>query len=161
MISINLLDYKQELERIAMQKIVVNAIGSVLVFILLIGAYWGFQKIEIKYRTAELKEIEVQVRKLTSQTTEIQSMKLQTKRTAKIIKKINELRLNQFQVTQILEDLILPVPDEIWLTSVKQLGLREVKGKQVPMIFIGNPEKIKSKKKLINQKIKRNLDRSF
>ena len=147
MIDINLLDYKQELKKIAMQKIIINAIGSVLFLIFLIVTYWCFQKIEIKYRANELKLLEGQVRKLTTQTTKIQSMKLQAKRTAKIIKKINELRANQFQVTQILEDLILPVPDEIWLTSVRQLGIKEIKGKKIPLIFIGDPKQIKTKKK--------------
>ena len=75
-------------------------------------------------------------------------MKLQAKRTEKIIKKINELRANQFQVTQILEDLILPVPDEIWLTSIRQLGIKEIKGKKIPVIFIGDPKKMKTKKKI-------------
>ena len=147
MIDLNLLDYKQELKKIAMQKIIINAIGSVLFLIFLIVTYWCFQKIEIKYRANELKQLEGQVRKLTTQTTKIQSMKLQAKRTAKIIKKINELRANQFQVTQILEDLILPVPDEIWLTSVRQLGIKEIKGKKIPLIFIGDPKQIKTKKK--------------
>ena len=147
MIDINLLDYKQELKKIAMQKIIINAIGSVLFLIFLIVTYWCFQKIEIKYRANELKLLEGQVRKLTTQTTKIQSMKLQAKRTAKIIKKINELRANQFQVTQILEDLILPVPDEIWLTSVRQLGIKEIKGKKIPLIFIGDSKQIKTKKK--------------
>ena len=147
MIDINLLDYKQELKKIAMQKIIINATGLVLFLIFLIVTYWCFQKIEIKYRANELKQLEDQVRKLTTQTTKIQSMKLQAKRTAKIIKKINELRANQFQVTQILEDLILPVPDEIWLTSVRQLGIKEIKGKKIPLIFIGDPKQIKTKKK--------------
>lgn len=154
MIDINLLDYKQELKKIAMQKIIINAIGSVLFLIFLIVTYWCFQKIEIKYRANELKLLEGQVRKLTTQTTKIQSMKLQAKRTAKIIKKINELRANQFQVTQILEDLILPVPDEIWLTSVRQLGIKEIKGKKIPLIFIGDPKQIKTKKKSNKSKTK-------
>jgi len=154
MISVNLLDYKQELKKIAMQKILINAIGSVLFLIFLMATYWCFQKIEIKYRTNELKQLEGQVRGLTAQTTKIQSMKLQAKRTKKIIKKINELRANQFQVTQILEDLILPVPDEIWLTSVRQLGIKEIKGKKIPVIFIGDPKKMKTKKKSSKSKNK-------
>ena len=147
MISINLLDYGQGLKKIAMQKIIINAIGAVLFFIFLMVGYWCFQKIEIRYRANELKQLEGQVRGLTTETTKIQSMKLQAKRTKKIIKKINELRANQFQVTQILEDLILPVPDEIWLTSVRQLGVKEVKGKKIPLILIGDPKKMRSEKK--------------
>jgi Tfp pilus assembly protein PilN len=147
MISINLLDYEQALKKVAMQKIIINTIGAVLFFIFLMVGYWCFQKIEIRYRANELKQLEGQVRGLTTETTKIQSMKLQAKRTKKIIKKINELRANQFQVTQILEDLILPVPDEIWLTSVRQLGVKEVKGKKIPLILIGDPKKMRSEKK--------------
>jgi len=161
MISVNLLDYKQELKKIAMQKILINAIGSVLFLIFLMATYWCFQKIEIKYRTNELKQLEGQVRGLTAQTTKIQSMKLQAKRTKKIIKKINELRANQFQVTQILEDLILPVPDEIWLTSVRQLGIKEIKGKKIPVIFIGDPKKMKTKKKSSKSKNKAQSKQEF
>ena len=36
MISVNLLDYKQELRKIAMQKIIMNAIGAVLFLIFFI-----------------------------------------------------------------------------------------------------------------------------
>ena len=161
MISINLLDYKQELKKIAMQKIIINAIGAVLFFIFIIFVYWCFQKTEIRYRANELNQLEDQVRGLTAQTTKIQSMKLQTKRTKKIIKKINELRANQFQVTQILEDLILPVPDEIWLTSVRQLGIKEIKGKKIPLIFIGDPKKMKSKKKSNKSKNKAQSKQEF
>ena len=88
MITVNLLDYKEELRKVAMQKIIINAIGSVLFLIFLIVTYWCFQKIEINYRANELKQLEGQVRELTAQTTKIQSMKLQAKRTKKIIKKI-------------------------------------------------------------------------
>ena len=151
MISINLLDYNGEVKKVAIQKVVVNAIGAIFAVIILIVVYWCFLKIETKYRDTELKELEGQVRKLSAQTTEIQSMKLQAKRTSEIIKKIGVLRSNQFQVTQILEDLILVVPDEIWLTSVKQLGLKEIQNKNIPVIFIGNPKKIKSKKKSKNK----------
>ena len=161
MISVNLLDYKQELRKIAMQKIIINAIGSVLFLIFLIVTYWCFQKIEIKYRANELKQLEGRVQELTAQTTKIQSMKLQAKRTGKIIKKINELRANQFQVTQILEDLILPVPDEIWLTSVRQLGIKEIKGKKIPVIFIGDPKKMKTKKKSSKSKNKAQSKQEF
>ena len=158
MISINLLDYNGEAKKIAMQKVVVNAIGAIFAVIILIVVYWCFLKIETKYRDIELKELEGQVRKLSAQTTEIQSMKLQAKRTSEIIKKIGVLRSSQFQVTQILEDLILVVPDEIWLTSVKQLGLKEIQNKNIPVIFIGNPKTIKSKK---NKKIKNNRSKNF
>lgn len=161
MISVNLLDYKQELRKIAMQKIIINAIGAVLFFIFLIVIYWCFQKIEINYRANELKQLEGQVRELTAQTTKIQSMKLQAKRTEKIIKKINELRANQFQVTQILEDLILPVPDEIWLTSVRQLGIKEIKGKKIPLIFIGDSKKMKTKKKSNKSKTRPSRSKNF
>ena len=161
MISINLLDYEQELKKIAMQKIIINAIGAVLFFIFLIVGYWCFQKIEIRYRANELNQLEDQVRGLTAQTTKIQSMKLQAKRTEKIIKKINELRANQFQVTQILEDLILTVPDEIWLTSVRQLGVKEIKGKKIPLIFIGDPKTMKSKKKPNKSKNKAQSKQEF
>ena len=141
MISINLLDYNGEVKKIAIQKVVVNAIGAIFAVIILIVVYWCFLKIETKYRDTELKELEGQVRKLSAQTTEIQSMKLHAKRTSEIIKKIGVLRSNQFQVTQILEDLIFAVPNEIWLTSVKQLGLKEIQNKNIPVIFIGNPKK--------------------
>ena len=44
-----------------MQKIIINAIGSVLFLIFLIVTYWCFQKIEIKYRANELKQLEGRV----------------------------------------------------------------------------------------------------
>ena len=47
MISINLLDYNGEVKKIAIQKVVVNAIGAIFAVIILIVVYWCF----LKFRT--------------------------------------------------------------------------------------------------------------
>jgi len=150
--NINLFDYKQELQRIAAQKLVVRAVEIVILAVFLITVYCGFQQIEIAYSKTELEKLEKQVKSLAAETTKIQSMKLQTKRVIEITEKIRELRAKQFQVTQVLEGLTLSIPDEIWLTSVKQLTLKEVVAMKGPIIFFADlkqrvPKKGKQAKK--------------
>ena len=153
--DINLLDHKQELKKISIQKIIINATGLVFFSIFIIFTYWCYQKIGNHYRANELKQLKDQILKLTAQTTKVKSMQLQTNRIERVIKKIHELRGNQFQVAQILEDLILPVPDEIWLTSLRQLGAKEIKRKNIPMILIGNPKEIKKNKNQNKKKLRK------
>ncbi len=144
--NINLFDYKQELQRIAAQKLVVRAVEIVILAVFLIIVYYGFQQIKIAYGEIELEKLEKQVKSLAAETTKIQSMKLQTKRVIEITEKIRELRAKQFQVTQVLEGLTLSIPDEIWLTSVKQLTLKEVIAMRGPIIFFGDLQQRAPKK---------------
>ena len=57
--DINFLDYKQELQRIDVQKLIVKA--SVIIFsaFLVILSYWGYQNIKIKFSEIELKKLEI------------------------------------------------------------------------------------------------------
>ncbi len=144
--NINLFDYKQELKRVATQKRVVWAVEIVMLAVFLIIVYCGFQQVEIAYSETELEKLETRVKSLAAETTKIQSMKMQAKRVTEITEKIRGLRAKQFQVTQVLEGLTLSIPDEVWLTSVRQLTLKDVVSMKGPIIFFGDLQQRMPKK---------------
>ena len=140
--DINLFDYKQELQRIATQKLMVRAAKIVILTVFLIIVYLGYQEIEIAYGEIELEKLEQRVKALSGETYKIQSIKLQTTRVNEITEEIRRLRSEQFQVTQVLEGLTLSIPDKIWLTSVKQLTLKEVINLKGPIIFFSDLKRL-------------------
>ena len=158
--NINLFDYKQELKRIATQKRVVWAVEIVMLAVFLIIVYCGFQQVEIAYSKTELEKLETRVKSLAAETTKIQSMKMQAKRVTEITEKIRELRAKQFQVTQVLEGLTLSIPDEVWLTSVRQLTLKDVVSMKGPIIFFGDLQQRMPKKGKRGKKKRKKEDRS-
>lgn len=147
MITINLHDYKQELQKVAIQKLAVKAAGIVIAAIFLIIVYWGYQQIGLGHTKTEIEKLEVLVNALSVQVRTVEKMKKRARRAAEITKEIERLRSGQFQVTQVLEDLVLSVPDEIWLTNVQQITMKELFKRKVPVIFIGNPDELDPKKK--------------
>ena len=46
------------------------------------------------------------------------------------------MRSDQARTTEFLEDIGQAVPEGIWLTSIRQMGLEAVKNQKVPFLFI-------------------------
>ncbi|MCH8157259.1 MAG: hypothetical protein IID18_05835, partial [Nitrospinae bacterium] len=107
MISINLHDYREELKKIAIQKLVVKAVAVVIVAIMLILGHWQLEQIKLDAVKTEIAELEKQTRALEGQVQVVKKMKTRTKRAREIINRIGALRAEQFQVTQILDELTL------------------------------------------------------
>ena len=147
MITINFYNTNSVLKKISIQKLMVQAVTMILFSVFIMFAYWGMQQIIITYNKAELKKIEGQVKALAPETTVIQSMKQQTNQIKNKIHEIDQLRASQFQVTEILENLILPIPDDVWLTSIKQIKHEDIIRRQIPLTSISSLRKIKSKDK--------------
>ena len=147
MITVNFYNPNSVLKKISIQKLMVQAVTMIFFSIFIIFAYWGIQQIIITYNKAELKKIEGQVKALAPETTAIQSMKQQTNQIKNKIHEIDQLRARQFQVTEILENLILPIPDDVWLTSIKQIKQEDIIRRQIPLTSISSLNKIKSKHK--------------
>ena len=111
--DINFLDYRQELQRIAIQKIIVKAIAIIFGTSFIILFYWGYQQIKIEFSEIELEKLETKVKSLSAATAKVQAMTLETKHVVESIKEISRFRNNQLQVLQILEGITLSVPKGI------------------------------------------------
>lgn len=147
MISINLHDYREELKKVAIQKLVVKAIAIVIAASILTLGYWQLQQINLDEFKTEIAGLEKQTQALEGQVQVVNQMKKRAKRVQEIIHGIDALRAEQFPVTQILEDLTLSIPDEIWLFSIRQMTMEQIIQSRTPLIFFGDPAKLNPKKK--------------
>ncbi len=147
MISINLHDYRYELVKVEIQKRAVKFVGIILGALVLAGLAWISEQMKVDSLFGEVKQLENQVQGLSGDFNAIEKIKGKQKRVEQIISGIVGLRSNQLQAAQILADLNLNVPEEIWLTHVTQKTLEQVVSGGVPMIFVGDPEKLVPKRK--------------
>jgi Tfp pilus assembly protein PilN len=164
MITINFCDQNDVLRKVEFQKLIVKAAAVILLSIFLTLAYWGIQEIKITYNKTELEKIEDQVKALTPETRAIQSMKLQINKVENILQDINHLRASQFQVTQVLESLVMQIPDGVWLTSVRQINQEDIIRRQIPLVSISSSKSSSKKnrnKKTKNKKIKKDQPEKF
>ncbi|KMP12707.1 hypothetical protein UR09_00520 [Candidatus Nitromaritima sp. SCGC AAA799-A02] len=155
MITINLHDYRLELKKVATQQVVVRAVFIIILAIAFIIAYWGYQNLLLEKAQAEVTELEKEVSKMEPEVKTVDAMKQRSKRASEIMTGINELRVKQFSITRVLEDLTLSIPDEIWLTEVRQMTMENIFKNKVPVIFIGNPKELNPKKKKTKKKKKK------
>ncbi len=158
MININLHDDKLELQKVAIQKLAFRAGVIVAMSIFLIIAFWGYRQVELGHAQDEIAKLDDQVKALSGDIKTIEKMKTRTKRSVEIMDGIDKLRSKQFQVTQVMEDLTLSVPDEIWFTNVQQITLKQLIKRKVPLIFVGDPEILNPKKKKKKKKKKGEAD---
>jgi Tfp pilus assembly protein PilN len=157
--GINFLDYRQELQRIVIQKLVVKAIAIIFLTSFVILSYWGYQQIKIKFSEIELEKLETRVKSLSTAAAEVQGMKLNIKRAAESIKEISRVRNSQLQVLQILESLTLSIPNGIWLTKIEQLSFDKISSVKGISAFLGKP-KIEEKGKRKILKVQGNMLKS-
>ena len=147
MITINLYDYKRIVRDVGIQKqLAMVAAGSMIVLLICSGT-WMFQKMWIWKIERDLAEVTTQVAVATPDYNAVQKLKKQQGQYKKIITGIDKLRSNQARTTEFLEDMGRAVPEGVWLTSVKQMGMTEIKRKKVPFLFISYDEPTKRKRK--------------
>jgi Tfp pilus assembly protein PilN len=142
--DINFLDHRQELQRIAIQKIIVKAIAIIFGTSFVILSYWGYQQIKIDFSRIELEKLETKVKSLSAATAEVQAMKLKTRHAAESIKEIRGFRNNQLQVLQVLEGITLSVPNGVWLTKIEQLSFKEISSVKGVSTFFGKSDNVKN-----------------
>lgn len=151
MITINLYDYKRIIRNVGIQKqLAMVATVTVIVFLISCGV-WMFQNMLIWNTQSELAEVETKVVAAAPDYNAVQQLKKQQAQYTKIIMGIDKLRSDQARTTEFLEDMGQAVPGGVWLTSVKQMTMTEVKGKKVPFLFISYGDK-KSKRKKLGKK---------
>jgi len=136
MITINLYDYKRIVRDVGIQKrLAMVAAGSLIVLLICCGV-WMFQKMLIWNTESELAEVQAQVVAATPDYNAVQQLKKQQGQYSKIITGIDKLRSDQARTSEFLEDMGQAVPEGVWLTSIRQLGMAEIKSKKVPFLFI-------------------------
>ncbi len=154
MIKINLHDYREELKRLAIQKQVLISASIVMVFVFMILGSWLIDKSRISRVDMEVKDLQQQVSVLQGEVNLVRGMQAKQKRVGTILTGIENLRANQMPATQILYDVNLSVPDEIWLTKITQMSKADLTKERVPTIFIDTvaSKEAKNKSKKTNAK---------
>jgi Tfp pilus assembly protein PilN len=150
MITINLYDHKIIVTEVRVQKMISAAVFISLMGLVLVGAWWGIQRLAINQQAEETANMEQQVADAKPHYTRVVGMKTEKKNVQGIIVKIDTLRTPEYEAPQLMEDLSERIPEGVWLTSVQQKSLSDLKALKVPVLFIQEEEtkgKKRSKKK--------------
>jgi Tfp pilus assembly protein PilN len=135
MIRINLLDYKEELERVAVQKKTVASLGVISGFILLIVVVWIQKQGQIITVQEEAVAVQEKVNALEPQVRVIRKMKVRKRRADQIIEGIEKLRKEQTSPSELLEDLSEKIPKDLWLDTIRQVDKKYLKKKNIQIVF--------------------------
>ncbi len=141
MITINLYDYKRIVRDVGIQKKLAMVAAASLVVLLICCGTWMLQKMWIWTIEGELSEVQAKVAAATPDYNAVQQLKKQQGQYTKIITGIDKLRSDQARTTEFLEDMGEAVPEGVWLTSIKQMTMKEIQGKKVPFLFISYDKK--------------------
>jgi Tfp pilus assembly protein PilN len=147
MITINLYDYKRIVRDVGIQKRIAMVAASSLIAILVCCGIWMFQKMLIWKTEGELAEVQAKVVAATPAYNAVQELKKRQGKYLKIISGIDKLRSDQARTSEFLEDIGQAVPEGVWLTSIEQLNMKEIKSKSIPFLFISYDKASRSKSK--------------
>ncbi len=147
MITINIYDYTRIVRDVGINKQLAMVAAVGMITILIGGGIWMFQKMWIWKIESDLAEVKTQVAAATPDYNAVQKLKKQQGQYKKIITGIDKLRSDQARTTEFLEDMGRAVPEGVWLTSVKQMGMTEIKGRKVPFLFISYDDPTKRKRR--------------
>ncbi len=155
MIKINLHDYREELQRIEIQKHVLKAGYIMMLALCLVCLHWMWQKNELTMTQMEVQALDQKVSALEGTVRMVKGMQAKQKRVDTILAGIDNLRTSQMQATEILSDLNQELPEEIWLTGIKQSNRAELARNKIPTIFFADASKDSKKKKKKKSKKKK------
>jgi hypothetical protein len=108
---------------------------------------WVIQYWSISNTKTELAEVQAQVAAATPDYNAVQKLKKEQTHYMKIITGIDKLRSDQSRTTEFLEDMGGAVPEGVWLTSIKQMRMKEIKEAKIPFLFIDYEADKKKKRK--------------
>ncbi len=149
MITINLFDYKRVVTEVRVQQRITAAVALALAGLVLVGSYWGLQRIQVAQQKVQTEGIQKLVAGKEPKYNKVVAMKAEKKSVLGIIEKIDTLRNPEYETPQLMEDLSERIPEGVWLTSVRQVNLNDLRGMKVPVLFISESE---AKKKGSNPK---------
>jgi len=160
MIRINLHDYRDELRKIEIQKRLVKSFSIVITAIVLIIVAWLIVQVKLDSIKSETRKLESQVGGLKKQVDKVNAMEARQKRLEDIIKGIEKLREKQLPASTLVGDLNFIIPKDLWLVSIVQRDLGDLKQRQIPVIMYGDPSK-KMKRRNKKKKKSQALPKEF
>lgn len=140
MIKINLLDYREELQRVQIQRQVVTAVGIVIFGLVLIALVWVLKQGDMLVLDAEITELTDESDRLKSQVAIVNRDKRKVARIKEIITGIGTLRDNQAQPAKLLDDLNRLIPDDVWLDRINQTNIIKLRQRGIKVSFDGKEE---------------------
>ena len=149
MITINLFDYKRVVTEVRVQQRITAAVALALAGLVLVGSYWGLQRIQVAQQKVQTEGIQKLVAGKEPKYNKVVAMKAEKKSVLGIIEKIDTLRNPEYETPQLMEDLSERIPEGVWLTSVRQMNLSDLRRMKVPVLFIPGS---KDKKQASNPK---------
>lgn len=146
MIEINLFDHKRIAMEVKVQEWITASIGLVGAGLVLIGiVYLNYQTQVIDAKT-DADRFEQLVADNEGQYKKVLAMKAEMKSVEGVIATIDGLRSQEYEVSQLMEDLSDSIPEGLWLKSLAQKTLNELESKKVPVLFLLTDDAEKKKK---------------
>jgi Tfp pilus assembly protein PilN len=147
MIRINLHDYRYELTKIEIQKRLIKCLAIIIAAIVLIVGSCLWDQVRLDSIKSETSKVQSEVAALQVQVKRINAIKAKQSRMENIIARMEDLREQQLPAGRIVSDLIIAVPEGLWLSSIVQKGSNGLRSMKVPVIMFDDPAKKKNKGK--------------
>jgi Tfp pilus assembly protein PilN len=158
MIRINVHDYRYELTKIEIQKRVIKCFAIIIAVIVLIVGSWLWDQVRLNLIKSETNKVQSEVADLQGQVNRVNAMKAKQNRMENIIARMEDLREQQLPAGRIVSDLIIAVPEGLWLSSIVQKGSNGLRSMKVPVIMFDDPAKKKNKGKRRKNSLKQVKD---
>lgn len=120
MIRINLLPAREARRRVELRRQTQVAVG---VLLLAVGSgVWGYftQNASLEARQDELAQVEAEIKRLETIIKEVQQFEEKKALLDKKVGAIEEIKTKQRRPARLLDDVSRSLPDQLWLTSVKE-----------------------------------------
>jgi Tfp pilus assembly protein PilN len=147
MIRINLHDYRYELTKIEIQKRLIKCFAIIIAVIVLIVGIWLWDQVRLDSIKSETSKVQSEIAALQGQVKRVNAMKAKQNRMENIIARMEDLREQQLPADRIVSDLIIAVPEGLWLSSIVQKSSNGLRSMKVPVIMYDDPAKKKNKGK--------------
>ena len=117
MIKINLIDYRRLKKVIQLQRELGIYLLLVVIVLGTIGFVWIKKAGEVKAMNSEINLWQGKLKKINKVVQKVDEAKAKKDRTKEILKNIKILKTNQKDPSQLLDDINIRIPSEIWLTK--------------------------------------------
>jgi type IV pilus assembly protein PilN len=163
MIRINLLPAREARRRVALRHQLQAAVVAVLAVVG--GSVWAYttQSSALVMRQHDLSRVEEDLKRLEEIIKEVQKFETKKAQMEKKVGAIEDLKLKQSRPAHLLEDVSHSLPDQMWLSSIKDIGgALQISGKSFDNVgiaafmenlerssWLGTVELIESKSELV------------
>jgi type IV pilus assembly protein PilN len=122
MIRINLLPAREARRRVALRHQLQAAVVAVLAVVG--GSVWAYttQSSALVMRQHDLSRVEEDLKRLEEIIKEVQKFETKKAQMEKKVGAIEDLKLKQSRPAHLLEDVSHSLPDQMWLSSIKDIG---------------------------------------